>query len=163
MVGTHRLWWPTMVALLVVLTTAPGVVLAAQSGDAQSEPIDLNRTVEQYNDRTDEVPSIVTETISDERIAVEVDETDSGTETYYIETGDDGEITDYGTSEPSEEVTIRLETDESVLTDIQQADDQKTEAIQRFNDGDIEAEGTDVMTRMEVNFADSVLSAKNLT
>jgi len=161
MVGNSRLWRITAIALTIVLIGQVSVAATAAdspSTDAQTPSLPtLAEAVERYNDYHSEVPSIVKETLSDERVVVTLD---SG-ESYYVKMGENAKIINYSHDGFDSSPTIRVETDTETVRRIIDANDNRAAAIEAFNSGDITAEGTNMMTKLKVSFAKSVIAAGN--
>lgn len=144
----------TVLAVVVVLSVAPGSALAQDADD-----VDLDRFVEAYNANVDEAPGIVRGQLAGGEVELHIGDgstiagADTGT-AYRFTIAEDGTVTDYGEGEAADP-DYRVRTSEEVFLDILGSGGSDPAAAaaafdRHYDAGRIEIEGVGVANSVKV-------------
>ena len=141
-----------LLAVAVVLSVAPGAVLAQDADDA--DDVNVDRLVEVYNANTEQAPDIVRGRLAGRSVELRVGEgstvasANTGT-VYHFTTADDGRITDYGEG-PADDPDYRALISEDAFFAILEAPDPAAEFDRQRREGNLKINGVGVTNAVVV-------------
>jgi hypothetical protein len=139
---------PLALGLAVLLTASlAGMPAAAAVQESQNDP-GAGGIAAAYNENVDSLPGVIENRAANERVELNIETSEGGTETYTAITDGDARITEF--REGSHDPTLRVSTDEATIREIANADNTGAAAAEAYESGDIRIEGVGMVNTVTV-------------
>lgn len=151
----------SIVAALLVLLSVGFAAIPATADQAPGTQHDVETVVETYNQNIDQVPDVIANRFSNERVAVTIERAERPAVTYTAVTDDQARVVEF--SEGANDPTIRVETDAETIREIANTkpSDRREAALEAYNSDAVQVEGVGLTNTVKVETVEIGYSIAN--
>jgi putative NIF3 family GTP cyclohydrolase 1 type 2 len=139
---------PLAIGLAVLLTVSLAGMPAAAAVQESDNSTDAEDVAAAYNENVDDLPDVIKNRATNERVELTIETSDGETVTYTAITDDEARVTEL--REGSHDPTLRVSTDEATIREVANADNTGAAASEAYESGDIRIEGVGVVNSVTV-------------
>jgi putative NIF3 family GTP cyclohydrolase 1 type 2 len=139
---------PLAIGLAVLLTVSLAGMPAAAAVQESDNSTDAEDVAAAYNENVDDLPDVIKNRATNERVELTIETSDGETVTYTAITDDEARVTEL--REGSHDPTLRVSTDEETIREVANADNTGAAASEAYESGDIQIEGVGVVNSVTV-------------
>ncbi|MEF8806486.1 hypothetical protein [Natronomonas sp.] len=139
---------PLAIGLAVLLTVSLAGMPAAAAVQESDNSTDAEDVAAAYNENVDDLPDVIKNRATNERVELTIETSDGETVTYTAITDDEARVTEL--REGSHDPTLRVSTDEETIREVANADNTSAAASEAYESGDIQIEGVGVVNSVTV-------------